>query len=434
MYRIGVVGPAPSVGRILDVANEFEHEIEFVSFIYEDAKEVNQIVQEHQPFMDGWFFSGPVPYMIAQKVLNSQANCIYCPFTGANLYRCFLQMSFDHKQVVHNVSVDMVYTELIDLQESMNELGIPAEETHLITYDDQYDPEAIAESHLQLWHAGKTQGAFTTLHSVERLLRSEGMPVYRVLMTKMEIRQTMKMVIEQAKSSYFKDTQIGVEIIEIEGFDEIAERSHARYHLQHLELKIRQSLLRLCEKVDGSLMESGNGRYKIFSSRGAIEREIAMLRSTVHELSLEAEVPVAVGIGFGDTAYSAESHARKAIQHAKGKEEMNIVIVQEDGAIIESVGEKEELAYMARSVDPDLLAKLNKANVSIKTYNKIEALVQRMGWHTFTSSDVASQLAMTVRNVQRIMGSLSEIGLAYTKGEELQSSRGRPKKIYSLRP
>lgn len=95
-------------------------------------------------------------------------------------------------------------------------------------------------SSISLWKEGKTQGAFTTLFSVEQALREAGIPVYRVLMTKMEIRQAMKIVIEKAKSSYFKHTQIGVEIIELEQFDKIPERAKTRFHLQHLELKIRR--------------------------------------------------------------------------------------------------------------------------------------------------------------------------------------------------
>lgn len=57
----------------------------------------------------------------------------------------------------------------------------------------------------------------------------------------------------------------------------------------------------------------------------------------------------------------------------------------------------------------------------------------RMGWDGFTSSDLASHLSMTVRNAQRIMSGLSESGLVEYKGEELQSPRGRPRKIYMLK-
>lgn len=432
MYKIGVVGPPPSVERILAVANEFEHEIEFVPFTYDDAREVSRIVQEHNPGFNGWFFSGPIPFTIAKNVLSPDANIVYCPPTGSNLYRCFIQMSIDHNEVVKRISVDMIDSEGTYLREAMSELNIPEEEMHVMTYDEHYDPDVITQFHLSLWKEGKTQGAFTTLFSVEQALREAGIPVYRVLMTKMEIRQAMKIVIEKAKSSYFKHTQIGVEIIELEQFDKIPERAKTRFHLQHLELKIREILLLLCERLDGSLMANGNGRYQIFSSRGAIQREIEMLRHTVEQLSLEADVPVAVGVGFGDTAFSAENNARKAIQHAKERPQFGIVVVQDNGVMMESVGEAEELEYAYRSNDRELLEKLNKANVSVKTYHKLRALVQRMGWKSFTTTDIASYLSMTVRNAQRIMGSLCEVELAEYKGEEQQAMRGRPKKIYTL--
>lgn len=433
MYKIGVVGPPPSVERILAVANEFEHGIEFVPIEYEDAKVVSSIVSERNWEFNGWFFSGPIPFTIAKNVLSPDANIVYCPPTGSNLYRCFIQMSIDHDEVVKRVSVDMIESEGRYLHESLYELDIPEEDRHVLTYDENYDAQKITQFHLDLWKEGKTQGAFTTLFSVERALQEEGIPVHRVLMTKMEIRQAMKMVIEKAKSSYFKDTQIGVEIIELEQMDKIAERAKTRFHLQHLELKVRQTLLLLCEKLDGSLLANGNGRYQIFSTRGAIQREIEMLRTTVQQLSLEADVPVAVGVGFGETAFSAENNARKAIQHAKERPDFGIVIVQDDGVIMESAGETEQLSYSYRSNDRELLDKLNKANVSVKTYHKIEALVQRMGWNTFTTTDIASYLSMTVRNAQRIMGSLCEFGLAELKGEEQQAMRGRPKKMYTLK-
>ncbi len=157
------------------------------------------------------------------------------------------------------------------------------------------------------------------------------------------------------------------------------------------------------------------------------------MRSTVQQLALEMDVSVAVGIGFGEKAASAEINARKAIRHSKKKESSGIVVIQEDGVMIESVGQEEQLAYTFRSNDKELLDKLNQANISVKTYKKIEALIDRMGWDGFTSSDLASHLSMTVRNAQRIISGLSESGLVEYKGEELQSPRGRPRKIYMLK-
>ncbi|HZG17903.1 MAG TPA: hypothetical protein VE710_23270 [Candidatus Bathyarchaeia archaeon] len=431
MHRIGVVGPLPSINRILEVSNEFEHEIDFYPFSYEDPREVKEIVKSQGSKVNGWFFSGPIPFMMAKQVFGADASYIYCPTTGASLYKCLLQLINDQKQPLEAISIDMIRSE--NVQESLIELGIPIPNHYVKDFGEEYDLRELQQFHLQLWKEGKTQGALTCLYGVQKALEQEGMPVYRIQMTKMEIRQTMKILIEKVRSSYFKDTQIGVEIIEVDQFDQIAQKSTVRYYLKHMELRMKQALLLLCEKIDGSLMENGNGRYQIFSTRGAIEREYEMLYHTVQQLSLEIEAPVSVGIGFGETAFSAEMHARKAIQHANESAEGGIVVVEDDGMLIESPGQKEELAYHFRSDDKELLDHLNKANISVKTYKRIEALVARMGWDGFTTSDLAVHLSMTIRNAQRIMGRLCDVDLAEMKGEELHSTRGRPSKIYRLK-
>lgn len=434
MYRFGVIGPEPSVQKMLDIAQEMPADIQWVPFPYVHVRESKALIENHYQEVNGWLFSGPLPYLYAREFLGAEANIVYCKPTGASLYKALLRMSVDLQELHTNISIDMIDSEDVDFRESFLEAGIPTEAMSMKMFNgpDYDNPDVLIQFHLESWKQGKTVAALTCMNLVHSSLRELGVPAYRIEMTKMDIRQAMRVLIEQAKSSYFKDTQIGVEIIELDHFDQLGEKAVTRYHLQHLELKVRQMLLQLCEKIDGTLMDIGSGRYQIFSSRGAIERETEALRDTVRHISLEADVPVAVGIGFGITAFSAEDNARRALQHAKEKEERGIVIVQQDGVIVESVGEDEELAYAYRSHDKELLDKLNQGNISIKTYKKLEALVQRMGWDSFTTSDLSAHLSMTQRNAQRIMGSLCELGLAEVGGEELQAVRGRPRKIYRL--
>lgn len=205
------------------------------------------------------------------------------------------------------------------------------------------------------------------------------------------------------------------------------------YGLQYAELRIKTVLLPLCEHMDGVLVDKGNGRYQIFSTRGAIERELSRLHHSIEQIALEIEVEVSVGIGYGDTALAAENHALRALQQSKQQESSSrIIIVQDNGVIREAVGQIEEWSYSSRSLDRALLSQLNEANISVKTYKKIEALTQRMNWDGFTTAQLAQHLSMTVRNAQRIMSSLCQIKLAEIEGEELQALRGRPRKIYRL--
>ncbi|MED3564315.1 hypothetical protein P4447_18025, partial [Bacillus xiapuensis] len=75
---------------------------------------------------------------------------------------------------------------------------------------------------------------------------------------------------------------------------------------------------------------------------------------------------------------------------------------------------------------------LKKANISVKTYKKIVALIQKMGWRDFTTKDLAAHLEMTERNVRRIVTDMCEVELAQCVGQEAYATRGRPSKIYRL--
>jgi hypothetical protein len=431
LYKVGVVGPQPSVERIIGVAQEFRHKMICIPYPYTDTEETESILRKHRDEVDVWLFSGQIPFMIAKRTFGSDEKLIYIPHTGSSLYKCFLHMAYYQNKLLSRVSIDMVYSE--DVEEALAELGIPTEDIYLKSYHDYMNTDELVQFHLQLWKEGKTEAAFTSYQATYLALQKEGIPVYWISPTKMVIRQTLGLISEKVKTSYFKVMQTGIVIVEIEHFDKIIEQAKTPYHLQYLELKLKERLLGLCERLDGSLQEKGNGRYVIFSSRGAIEREIPLLRDTVRQLSLEADAPVAVGIGFGETVFSAEINGRRAVQHAKEKAERGIVIVQEDGLIVESAGREEELAYAYRSDDKQLVELLKKANVSVKTYKKIEALIHRMGWKSFTSSDLSAHLAMTDRNARRIIASLCEWGLLECIGEALHASRGRPSKMYALK-
>lgn len=53
MHKIGVVGPLASIDRILEMDNEYQHEITFMPFPYQESQEARKIVQEHRHQVDG---------------------------------------------------------------------------------------------------------------------------------------------------------------------------------------------------------------------------------------------------------------------------------------------------------------------------------------------------------------------------------------------
>ncbi|WP_026576954.1 hypothetical protein [Bacillus sp. UNC438CL73TsuS30] len=433
MYRIGVVGPSSSVKRILKVANEIEQEMEFIPYSYTEAKEVEKIVLEHDDQVDFWLFSGYIPYRVAAKTVSTDEKSVYIFSTESSTYKSFMELVYSEGRLLNRISIDMIPATNVAEGESVQQLKKTVKDIYVKTFDVEIDSQELFKFHYDLWEQKKTDGALTCYPTVNEALNKAGVPANLMSPTRIEIFQTIRIFFEKIKTSYYKDTQIGVEKIEVKDFDSIKEKMEKTYQIQYLELRMKETLIQLCEQIDGSLFEEGNGRYTIFSSRGAIEREIQTLKEKVQYLALEANTTVSVGIGFGKTVLLAEINAHRALQQSKKNTEQGIVIVQDDGTIIESAGQEEELTYAYRTDDKDFLEKLKKGNISVKAFKKIDALIKKMGWSDFTTKELAANLQMGERNAQRIVAELCDIGLAECIGEELHHNRGRPIKIYRLK-
>ncbi|RNB89508.1 hypothetical protein EDM56_09950 [Brevibacillus fluminis] len=431
MYKVGVIGPHSSVERILQLGKEYERTMEFVAFPYRDFQETEGIVREHDHALDVWLFSGQISYMIAKNTLQADDRLVFIQHTESGIYKSLLHMGYYQQEFLSKVSIDEITTSY--LEQALQQIDITPQEIYVKTFDEKSSTQELINFHIDLYRSKKTKGALTCFEAVALALKEAGVPTYRISSTDMEIRQALRILDEKTWTFFYKDTQIGVQMVEIEHFDKISEKAKSSYQLQFFEMKVKETLLRYCEKLDGSLLEKGNGRYVIFSSRGAIEREIKMLQDTVSQLSEEADHTVSVGVGYGVTVHSAEINAERALQLSQEKEEHGIVIIREDGTLIQSAGEEDELSFSCRFDDKELIEKLKSVKISVKNYHKVTALIKRMNWNDFTVKDLAAHLYWDERNARRFLGSLCEVDLAEYIGEESLSSRGRPGKRYRLK-
>lgn len=430
MYKVAVVGPKQSVDRILTLAREIEKELEFVPYIYTKTDEVKDFVRKPDKPVDFWLFSGYIPYQIAVNATGTNDTFVFIDSDELSIYKGILNLSNEIGKVPERISVDMVSRFPFD--EEFSQLEKELGKVFIKKFDVEIEAQELLDFHYGLWKRNEMEAAFTCYPTVYDSLREAGVPAYWLSPSRNEIYQTIRMFFEKIKTSYYKDTQISVKMIEIVEYDAIKEKMKESYQLDYLELQLKKTLIQLCETVDGSLIEQGHGRYVIFSTRGAVEREIRTVKEKVHYLSLEADSKIAVGIGFGQTVLTAEVHANRAIRKSKDNGKQEIVIIQEDGTMIDAAGKDEELVYAYRTDDHEFVKKLQEGKISVKTFKRIESLIRKMGWTDFTTKNLAIHLNMGERNAQRIISDLCKVDLAVCVGEESHYSRGRPVKVYQL--
>jgi len=156
------------------------------------------------------------------------------------------------------------------------------------------------------------------------------------------------------------------------------------------------------------------------------------LHDIVSQLQDAQDIEVAVGIGFGASVSEAQQNARKALGNARKLQEYRVVVMEDNGLIIEGAGKPRQLSYEYYTNDPALLERLHKAGVSAKTFKRIAATIIGKGWDSFTAAQVADELGVTERNIRRIFSSLHEEGILESAGEETTSARGRPSRLYRI--
>lgn len=320
---------------------------------------------------------------------------------------------------------------LVDISQVLSDLNLPLDEVYM-KYDsfqeldshDAFRGDRIADFHLKLYEAGKTDGAVTAYRSAYNKLREWGIPVYFLNLTRAEIILSLREMVEKIRTTWAKATQVGTVAIAIHDYETVLDHVNSETRLLQLEWEIKGKLLPLCEALDGSLVEKGNGRYEIFSSRGQIHSHLKELENTLKDIKTTINLygSPAAGIGYGETVAQSRLRARQAVDQPVLWDMPFRISGDEEMAKKE---EKEEL-------DEGTRAKLKQVGVNEKTLLKIRLAASAFPGGIFSVKDLSTRLSVTPQNIRRIMGALSRAGLAEIVSEESEAMRGRPGKKYRL--
>lgn len=437
MQKIGVVSnSSETIERIIANGQDLfpTASATFVSFVYQRPEEVKALFLKQKANMDGWIFSGPNPYHFAEPYMDEHDNAVFCPVTGIEVYKYLLECLYQREDKKLRISIDMPTPILYYYQMALDEVDIPQDEIQYCKYSLPPDVEMVTQTHLKRWRAGEVDTILTTLQDVYQRIYAMKAPVRRIVPSTVGIRSVIEILREKMNGAQLKKSQVGLIILECNDVSALTDKLENSYQFQLFDLKVRERLLKLCQMIDGCYLSgTGGERYEIFASRGLIEDNIQVIGHVLEDIQLHLGVTMAAGIGFGTTAFNAQSHAYRAIHYGKGRQgAAQIVVVDADGRITEQAGTTAALQYDSYLDDAALLERLGVANVGVKTYQKLLAIVRHMDWQEFTAAQLAAQLEVTERNARRILSGLARTGLVACAGKEALSMRGRPTQKYQL--
>ncbi len=428
--RAGVVGPRDMVKTICEIAEEYDEQLTTVPFEYMHAEEATEIVRKNQQAVDFWIFAGPALHTFVSKS-GSRQPFFYLKLDGSSLQKTLLEIGYKDHLSLSRMSIDLLKER--DVYETYHELDIPYNDIyfHELEYDTPLDK--LLTFHQELYASGKVDICVTGLHFVYEQLKLQGIPVYKVTPTRVNIRETLLSAIEKWTTHQFRKSQIAVLLIEV---DKIKQRTNSSatisYDAHRINLELQTAVLDYAESISGSFVNLGLGSFIIFSTRGFSKDTGQHVQYLLESMALVTDLPANIGVGYGDTALKAEENARVALHHAQNFEPFCAFLVDDRDNITGPLKQEENISFSYRTEDREISDRLKESGVTITTFNKILAVQKRTSNHSVTTNLLADWLKMTPRNARRILTGLVEQGLAQVIGEEAPSSKGRPRKIYRV--
>jgi hypothetical protein len=389
-----------------------------VAAAYRTEQEAGDKVLRLGPGIDAWLFASQAPYSYARRagVLHGPATCV--PLSGSALYAALLRASLDGGYDLSRFSVDTLTRSEVD--DALADLGMNSSNVHV--RDDPGGAATLAAFHERLWRRRQTTVAFTCLESVAQRLTALEIPVMVVQPTRSAIGCALRTATLLAAQRRLEDSQLAVAVVEVPSLRETSRRTASRQSGEELRLTVHRMLVQEAQRIRATVSPAGEYCFLVTATRGSLSAATDGFRVPPFTERARSELGIAVevGVGLGQTAQDAETHARAALarSHA-GPGARRFALDREGHAVVPGPREP----ALARSGNPKGLATLSRLADKLATAD---------GARVVDAETAGRLLGVTSRTARRLLHTLAEEGLAWPLPPSRTPQPGRPRQFYRL--
>ena len=422
--RLGLIGPADSIERIVQTASRMSETTEIIPRIYSVKEESAELAAQLEPLVDVILFSGIVPYRIAALANAVSKPMLYLPRVGMSLALPLWEMR-EKGQPFRRISIDSFAAQ--DIAEVAEELGFSFERVEIIEQWESATYEEMAEAHERLYRQGLTDVALTGLSKTVQILAGHGTPCKRVYPTRYTIREYLEKAIYIGQNTRLRAYQTAVLIVQLRHEATLAS---TEYDYLQIRNTFERMLIEYARGVFGSMFPFGHNEYLVFTTRGAAEEPFWL--SSLYTASGKAGIQFCAGLGFGTTTYNAEANARKALDRSRSWNGSSVYSVDVDGEIHGPLEVAERGSYNIAETDASIMEAARSTGLSPAHLSRIRSLVRVRGHKRIDVDELATSLNVSSRSARRILQELSDAGKARVVALESRTQAGRPRRLYEI--
>ncbi|GII92979.1 hypothetical protein [Sinosporangium siamense] len=395
---VGVVGPHDLVDDVAAICEE-QPGVSALRLDYDHESQAPAIIEAHAAAVEGWLFTGVVPYTLARDADVLTSPCAFVDYSGATLLTALVRLKHEGLDITR-LSIDTLPAS--DVTDTFAEAGLPTEHLRMLPHR----PEMTSKKAVAFHRRGPKHPVITCLSSVHEALRDHT-HVLRLAPSVHSSRIALRQLLLTAEGQAQEDAQIALGLIEVDN---------------------PEGLLREATALGGTLAAFRGGTHLLVTTRGPLHDAtggfsgLAMLgRLAAHNRV------VRVGFGLGRSAAEAESLARRALSRARRIGEVAAVLSlrADTDIVLDSVAS-------APAGERNLSALARRVGLSVSTLEKLLAARAAAGGEPLTTREIAERLAVQQRTARRMLHRLELADLAERTGSLTSGTSGRPLTLYRL--
>src|SRR5260370_28873469 len=187
--------------------------------------------------------------------------------------------------------------------------------------EDPGGAAALAALHERLWRRRQTTVALTCLESVAQRLTALEIPVLAVQPTRSAIQAALRTVTLLAAQRRLEDSQLAVAVVEVPTLREAPRRPTSWQSGEELRLTVHRLLVQEAQRIRATVSPAGESCFLVTATRGSLSAATDGFRIPpfTERARSELGITVEVGVGLGQTAQDAETHARAALARSHAR-------------------------------------------------------------------------------------------------------------------
>jgi len=432
--KVSVLGPQDLVEKIIDEGKNYKNLI-MTPCAYKSEMQTMELVRGCINHTDLIIFTGPIPYYIARKNVESDIPMFYVSYWGTSFYKALFSFLKERQWDINKklrFSIDTVHKKIVE--EMLGELDIKDYEIYTKEYDDYISSDELVDYHYNFHQQGKADFTITCLTTAYERLKQLNIPVYRIIPTVMSIREVLRMANLEAQNLISLKAQLCVGVIKILNWDEMDNYTPSGYKQSRMNLAFTELFINFCESIKASMKVESQDEYMFYATRGVIESVTNYYRYMpfIQDVTEQLPLKICIGLGYGYSANEAEKNSREALKHVKNYNKNCCYVIMEDKKIRGPLEGGRTIEFYSSAQDSKVALLAQKSNLSAITINKIMGVIESYGKDTITASEIAETLNITLRSARRILSNFEEAGVAKVIGEEQPAGKGRPRRIYKI--